>query len=200
MRIKICGLFREEDICYANEARPDYIGFVFAQSRRRVTQTQAARLREGLDAGISPVGVFQNAPIEAIAGLYRARVIELAQLHGAEDRAYIQGLRAACEIPIIKAVLPRKPGDLEAAEALGADFLLLDGGRGGGLAFDWSLIDRPKTPFFLAGGIGLHNIEEAIEKGPFALDLSSGAERDGVKNPELMRALVCAVRERGNER
>ena len=85
MKIKICGLFRSEDIDYVNEARPDYVGFVFAESRRQVSPEQAANLRSRLANGIVPVGVFVNAPAANIAALYRDGVISIAQLHGAED-------------------------------------------------------------------------------------------------------------------
>jgi phosphoribosylanthranilate isomerase len=106
--IKICGLFREADIDFANEAGPDFIGFVFAESRRRVSPAQAARLRSRLREGIVPVGVFVNAPAEEIAALYRDGLIGMAQLHGNEDAAYIRRLKTLsasggpAPVPVIK--------------------------------------------------------------------------------------------------
>jgi phosphoribosylanthranilate isomerase len=98
-KIKICGLFREEDIIFANEAAPDFIGFVFAESRRQVSATQAARLRSHLRPDIVPVGVFVNAPAEEIAALYRDGIIAIAQLHGTEDAAYIHRLKTLSVAP-----------------------------------------------------------------------------------------------------
>ncbi|MDR2052312.1 MAG: phosphoribosylanthranilate isomerase [Treponema sp.] len=106
-KIKICGLFREADVEFANEAGPDFIGFVFAESRRRVSPAAAARLRSRLREGIVPVGVFVNAPPEEIAALYRDGLIAAAQLHGGEDAAYIRRLKtlsaaAGPPVPVIK--------------------------------------------------------------------------------------------------
>ena len=102
MKIKICGLFRSEDIDYVNEACPDYAGFVFAESRRKVSPEKAEGLRQKLKPGITPVGVFVNAPIAEIAALYRNGIIEIAQLHGAENEEYIKRLKEECNIPVIK--------------------------------------------------------------------------------------------------
>ncbi len=96
MKIKICGVSREEDIEYINEACPDYTGFVFAESRRKVTPAQAAKLRRRLAEGIAAVGVFVNAQIDKITGLYRDGIISLVQLHGTEDDAYIARLKEVC--------------------------------------------------------------------------------------------------------
>ncbi len=105
MRIKICGLFREQDIEYVNEARPDYSGFVFAKSRRQVSAGQARKLRSRLADGIVSVGVFVNSPVEEIAGLYRGGVISIAQLHGDEDEEYIARLKeAGGGVPVIKVI------------------------------------------------------------------------------------------------
>jgi phosphoribosylanthranilate isomerase len=196
MKIKICGLTRAADIAHANSAAPDYIGFVFAESRRRVSYETAARLRAGLSVGVTPVGVFQNAPMQDIAALYRGGVIALAQLHGDEDADYISALKRLCAVPVIKAVTVRAPADAARFEASEADFLLLDSGGGTGRAFDWRLIGEREKPFFLAGGIGLGNIDGALDRRPYAVDISSGAETEGVKDGEKMAALVRRVRER----
>jgi phosphoribosylanthranilate isomerase len=196
-KIKICGLFREEDIEYANEARPDYIGFVFAESRRQVSPALAARLRRRLDNGIVPVGVFVNAPLSDITALYREGLFDLVQLHGDEDPAYIERLRDATAgdkrgtSPIIKAV---RAGDLRGED--GADYYLFDSGPGGtGKSFDWKLINEaPPRPWFLAGGIGLSNIKAALGRGPFGIDVSSGAETNGVKDRGKMMELTNMVR------
>jgi phosphoribosylanthranilate isomerase len=145
-KIKICGLFREADIEFANEAEPDFIGFVFAESRRRVSPGQAARLRSRLREGIIPVGVFVNAPAEEIAALYRDGLIAMAQLHGKEDAAYIRRLKTLSaaggqsSIPVIKALRITGPIEAAALENPAADYLLLDSGSGSGQPFDWALL------------------------------------------------------------
>jgi len=232
MKIKICGIFRDEDIEYINEARPDYSGFVFARSRREVSPAQAARLRQRLADGITAVGVFVDAPVEDIAALYRDGVISIAQLHGTENEAYItrlkeksaQGTGGFAPIPVIKAV---RVGELEqAARAqavfetggilpsilasiipLNADYYLIDSGAGSGKTFNWNILnpggffasrlDSSRKPWFLAGGITLDNIEEAMALKPFCVDISGGAETGGVKDREKIIQLTAMVR-KGN--
>jgi phosphoribosylanthranilate isomerase len=221
VKIKICGLFREEDVGFANEAGPDYVGFVFAESRRQVSAALAARLRGRLDSGIVPVGVFVNAPVEAIAALYRDGVIAMAQLHGDEDGGYIAALKELTpDIPVIKAVRAERVtagitgahsnGSRDTGEGRGGiflspaglvDYLLLDSGAGGtGTAFDWKRLAAAPAwwpPWFLAGGIGPHNIEEAVRLKPYGIDVSSGAESGGFKDRDKMIYLVHNVKEKG---
>jgi phosphoribosylanthranilate isomerase len=218
VKIKICGLFRDEDIAYANEARPDYIGFVFAQSRRNISPVRAARLRRRLLDDIVSVGVFVNTPIGDIAALYHDGVISAAQLHGDEDDAYIVRLREAAgdeqkPILIIKTI---KSAQLESGKTISSnsDYYLFDSGAGGGKTFNWDILnsqcrpphtgeqesprrrarDSPGKPWFLAGGIDLGNIEKAIALKPFALDISSGAETDGIKDRKKIIQLTTIVR------
>ncbi|MCL2107085.1 MAG: phosphoribosylanthranilate isomerase [Oscillospiraceae bacterium] len=185
IKIKICGLSRPEDMEAANEAMPDYIGFVFAESRRRVTFAQAERLRARLRREITPVGVFVGAKPEDILALYHAGVIELAQLHGGESEEEI----ARLPMPVIKAVLPHE------SRETGARFLLLDSGAGSGRPFDWSRIGHMEKPWFLAGGISPANIHKALECRPYAIDLSSGAETNGVKDRDKMIYFTRKVRD-----
>jgi len=184
MKLKICGLSREEDIDAANEAMPDYIGFVFAESKRRISPAWAMHLRARLREGIVPVGVFVNAPADDIIALYDAGVIEIAQLHGGEGEDYI----ARLPMPAIKAV------KVHESRRTRADYLLLDSGAGSGKAFDWAQIGQIDRPWFLAGGISLENISKALEFRPYAIDVSSGAETDGLKDRAKIIALSEKVR------
>ncbi len=178
-KIKICGLSRVEDIEAVNRALPDYIGFVFAPSRRRVDADRAAMLKGKLDARIKTVGVFVNEGIDNVGEIYRKGIIDLIQLHGDECGAYIRRLRESCGCPVIKAVgiggkLPVMPD--------GADYLLFDTlstQRGGtGKAFDWNVLKEYRgRPYFLTGGLSADNIAGAIRLlRPFCADVSSGAE------------------------
>ena len=197
-KIKLCGLTRRRDIEAANRLAPEYVGFVFApKSRRYVAPERAAELKGLLSPGVAAVGVFVNEPPENVAALLRRGVIDLAQLHGSEDGDYIARLRALTDKPIIQAFRVRGARDAAAAEASAADHILLDSGAGSGAAFDWGLLDGLGRPYFLAGGLDPGNVAAAVERlSPYAVDVSSGIETDGVKDAEKMEAFVCAVRRR----
>lgn len=199
MKIKICGLTRPEDIAAVNEARPDYIGFVFAKSKRQVDERQAADLKKSLDPGILTVGVFVDAPLEQIESLCRKGLLDAAQLHGNEDAAYMKALRARIRQPVLKALRVESAAQILEAQAFPCDWLLLDaappgGYGGGGQPFDWTLIPRGIKPFFLAGGLTPETIHAAAACGPCCLDISSGVETGGVKDPVKIAAAVAAAR------
>ncbi len=195
-KIKLCGLSRQEDIDYVNQLLPEYIGFVFYEkSRRNVTFETAKALKMRLDPRIKAVGVFVDADISFIKKLIEAGTIDLVQLHGSEDEAYIASLRKATEVPVIKAFKVESADDIARASASSADYVLLDSGMGSGRPFDWTMIAGMRRVFFLAGGISADNAGEAIKRcHPFALDVSSMIETDGVKDFEKMKAFAVAVR------
>ncbi len=195
-KIKLCGLFRTEDITYVNRLLPEYIGFVFYEkSRRNVTFETAKALKANLDPRIKAVGVFVDADISFIKRLIEAGTIDLVQLHGNEDEAYIASLRKATAVPVIKAFKVESADDIARANASSADYVLLDSGMGSGRPFDWTMIAGMRRGFFLAGGISADNVAEAIARcHPFALDVSSMIETDGAKDPAKMKAFVTAVR------
>ena len=195
-KIKLCGMRRAADIQAANRLKPDYIGFVFAaKSKRCVTPEQAAGLKAILDPDISAVGVFVNETPEAVAELLNSGVIDIAQLHGSEDEAYLTELRKLSDKPLIKAFRIRTREDLDAAEKSPADFVLLDAGAGDGKTFDWDLLENFSRPCFLAGGLDPENVREAIERCcPYAVDVSSGIETGGFKDEAKMQAFVNNVR------
>lgn len=196
VRIKICGLSREEDIEYANQVMPDYIGFVFWEhSRRYVSHERAAMLRRSLKSEIQAVGVFVDAPPEEIVSLLREGVIDMAQLHGEETEEEIQYLQAVTGRPVMKAVKVRSRRDVEAWLDSSAEYLLFDSGMGSGIAFDWGLLADVPRDFFLAGGLKPETLEQAVDTvRPFAVDLSSGVETGGFKDLGKMRRAVTAVR------
>lgn len=195
-KIKLCGLSRPCDIAYANELMPDYIGFVFApNSRRYVSPEKAFRLRRQLSPQIAAVGVFVKETPETVAALLADGTIDIAQLHGGESTDYIRRLRTLTGKPLIQAFRIDTPEDIFAAEQSPADFILLDSGSGGtGTSFDWELARSLQRPYFLAGGLGISNVADAIGTlHPYAVDVSSGIETDGCKDRQKMNAFVHAV-------
>lgn len=194
-RIKICGLSRPCDIDAVNELKPQYIGFVFAsESRRYITPEKAAELKRMLDPGIKAVGVFVNEKPEMIADFLGNGMIDMAQLHGGEDEGYIRKLRQLTHKPVIKAFRIQTAGDIVDSQNSTADYVLLDSGAGTGTVFDWKLIQNIKRPYFLAGGLTPYNVQNAVKQlKPYAVDVSSGIETDGVKEKEKMAAFISAV-------
>lgn len=218
VKIKICGLTREEDIAYVNEALPDYVGFVIdvPNSIRNTTPDQVRLLCRELAPSIIPVGVFRNAPVELVAELVLDDTLRVVQLHGDEDENYIRELRRKIgkerrhdfeyeaapktagngygEPVIIKAF---NEMTLEDAKSSSADLILLDHAKGGtGETFDWELAKEIQRPFFLAGGIGPDNIKEAVRQvQPWGVDMSSKVETDGKKDREKILQAVRMVRE-----
>lgn len=200
MKIKLCGMFRDCDIDYANEAKPDYVGFIlgFPKSHRNIDAETARRLRFRLDTGIKAVGVFVNSPETTCAEYANCGIIDVIQLHGDEDADFIRRLRELTSAPIIKAAKIRTPEDIGRVQALGADYVLLDNGTGTGEMFDHSLLDGAeiRQPFFLAGGLTPENLRQAAESvRPYCVDLSSGVETDRLKDREKMLEAVRVIRE-----
>ncbi len=200
------------DIEYANRVKPDFVGFIFANTRRKISAAQAKQFREALDAEIPAVGVFVNEDISVITSLVQNGCIDLIQLHGEEDADYIRRLREVCDVPVIKAVKVQTVEQIRQAAALPVDYLLLDTYRKGvlggtGEAFDWELLREAKIvagdtaegelfgkPYFLAGGLHAGNLREAAALGSYGLDVSSGIETDGSKDFTKMVEVMELVR------
>ena len=195
-RIKMCGLRRPEDIEAAGELLPEYIGFVFFPGSKRYVAPETARaLKAGLNPGIQAVGVFVDEKPETVAKLLSDGTIDMAQLHGSEDEAYLADLRKRTDKPLIRAFRVRGAEDALRAQASSADEILLDAGAGDGKTFDWSWLRQVKRPYFLAGGLTPENAGRAVrELNPYAVDVSSGIETGGFKDIVKMRAFVRAVR------
>ncbi len=202
MQIKICGMRRQEDISYINEYLPDYAGFILTDGFRRSVGSEAFyKLKSCLDKKIKTVGVFVNEPIESIIENHYNEELDVIQLHGNEDESYIQGLRKIFQGEIWKAVRAKQSADIENADKLSCDRLLIDsyvkGQAGGtGKTADTEVIlgaDFSK-PYMLAGGISAENAVEMLnllaEKKPCGIDLSSSVETNGVKDKEKIRQIT----------
>lgn len=200
IRIKICGLRREEDVLGVNSFDINDAGFVFAKSPRQVSEEWAAELRGKLRPDIDAVGVFVNEAPEKIIRLVKNGVIQKVQLHGDEDRAYIQSLKQNIDCPIVKAVRVRDEDSVQRAEGLGADLLLLDtyvkNVRGGsGQTFDLKHVPELDIPWYMAGGLTPENVADRLkERKPYGVDVSSGVETDGYKDIKKIEKFTAMVR------
>ena len=196
-KIKICGLSRLQDIEAVNQALPDYIGFVFAKSRRQVDAETAKVLKAALSPEIKAVGVFVNNSVDEIVALAGNGTIDLIQLHGDEDEKMIAELKKAVQLPIIKAMRVRDASDIKKTDADYRLFDTFDASQygGSGACFNWELIAAVKEDFFLAGGLKSDNIEAAINRvNPFGVDISSGVETNGKKDRHKIIQIVEKIR------
>ena len=204
MRIKMCGLRRPDEIIYANECLPDYIGFVFAESRRKVSGGEAKKLGEQLDPLVKKVGVFVNEPLRSLISISEEAGLDIIQLHGDEDDEYIREVRHKTGKEIWKAVRVRTAKDIQAAQELPTDKLLLDsfseesyGGTGKGM--DFAVLDQAeiRKPYFIAGGLTVDNLPVILRNTePYGIDISSGIETGGVKDREKMRKVIQLCKRR----
>ncbi len=199
-KIKICGLSRLEDIQAVNEYLPDYVGFVFASSKRQVSVAKAQDLKNHLSEKIAAVGVFVNEELCRIKEIYDRGIIDLVQLHGDESAEYMDNLKKLIDAPLIKAIRIEGRQSLAAVEDCAADFILVDSSYGSayggsGHTFDWSLLPSPLGKrFFLAGGINLDNVNQAVALSAYCLDVSSGVETNGFKDPAKISNIIEQVR------
>lgn len=208
-KVKMCGISKVETIPAIIDAKPDYMGLVFAPSKRQVTVDQAKTLVEELhkqyavrynSKTIKTVGVFVNETIENLLKIAEEVKLDVIQLHGDEDESFIQILKEQSNVEVWKAVQVRSAADAEKWIDSSADMLLFDAyhkdERGGtGEVFDWSSLDEFERPFMLAGGIDSTNVARAIRTvRPYGLDISSGIETEGVKDNEKMKAFTNTVR------
>ena len=198
-KIKICGLKRLKDIEIVNKYKPDFIGFVFADSKRKVDYNLACEMKKNLDSSIIAVGVFVDADIDEILRLFNDDIIEIAQLHGLENEDYIKCLKDKTnnELIIINAIEISDNVDLSKYDDSLADYLLFDSGKGSGKTFDWRFISKDlNKKFFLAGGLNQDNISQAIKEfNPYAIDLSSGVETNGFKDENKIKKVMGALDE-----
>ena len=219
-KIKMCGISKVETIPAVVEAQPDYMGLVFAPSKRQVTVDQAKILvselhkqyanrynrdviqwsNDVVQEFIKTVGIFVNETLENLVTIATEVNLDAVQLHGDEDEAFIQTLKERTNVEVWKAVQIRSAADAEAWIDSSADMLLFDAyhkdERGGtGEVFDWSCLDEFERPFMLAGGIDSTNVARAIRTvRPYGIDISSGIETEGVKDDEKIKAFTNIVR------
>jgi len=196
-KIKFCGLRREEDVRLAASLDADFMGFILTDRFKRfIAPEEVARLKEFVPSKTKTVGVFVDEPIDYIISTAKTAKLDMIQLHGSEDDAYIVEIKGKTGLPVIKMIKPLSEDDIITARECKADLILLDSGAGGtGKVFDWSLAERLGRDYILAGGLTPDNAAEAVERlKPFAVDVSSGVETEGIKDFSKMKAFAAEVR------
>jgi len=211
-KVKMCGISKVETIPAVVEAKPDYMGLVFAPSKRQVTVEQAKILIEELHKQcinhydtkvVKTVGVFVNETVDNLVTIANEANLDAVQLHGDEDETFIQSLKERTNVEVWKAIQIRTAADTEKWIDSSVDMLLFDAyhkdERGGtGEVFDWSSLDAFERPFMLAGGIDSTNVARAIRTvRPYGIDISSGIETNGVKDDEKITAFTKIVKSIG---
>lgn len=199
VKVKICGLRRKEDIEYANELKPDYVGFVFAKSKRQIEVEQALDLISLLDKEIKTVGVFVNEPVENALKIAQTLNLDVLQFHGDETQDYIDNFK---NFTVWKAIRIKDKEDLEKTKEFRVNSFVFDtltkneyGGTG--KTFNWEVLKgfELNVPIILAGGLNENNVEEAIRiVNPYAVDVSSGVETEGYKDFKKLKSFIEKVR------
>ena len=186
-KVKICGLSTVEAVETAVLAGADYIGFVFAESKRQVSLEQAHELAKLVTGKTKIVGVFVSPSLEELEQAIAQVPLDIVQIHGMFDEVLIPKI----SVPVIRAI---QLSDQEAKVTSPADYLLFDAPvAGSGQTFDWDLLKDQKIQqdFFIAGGLTVDNVRQARETfQPYALDVSSGVETDGHKDIEKIKAFI----------
>lgn len=186
-KVKICGLSTVEAVETAVLAGADYIGFVFAESKRQVSLEQAQELAKRVTGKTKIVGVFVSPSLEDLEEAIGQVPLDMVQIHGTFDEVLIPLI----SVPVIRAI---QLSDQEAQVSSQADYLLFDAPvAGSGQTFDWDLLKDQKIQqdFFIAGGLTVDNVHQARETfQPYALDVSSGVETDGRKDIEKIKAFI----------
>ena len=219
--VKICGIRQAEHAAIAAEAGADYVGLVFVPGQRRRVSLETAQAIGAATATRGAgaprlVGLFADQPLEEVAATVTAAGLDLAQLCGQESLEYCNRLQDDAGVGIIKVFhvtgdaaedsqeteTPDWASDVETFRAAGHLITLdrmVDGLQGGtGQTFDWSVAERlarQGQDFILAGGLTPANVARAVSTvRPWGVDVSSGVETDGVKDPEKIRAFVRNAR------
>lgn len=209
-KVKICGLKTLADVAKVNQYLPDYVGFVFANTKRFVTDEQAFEMKQALDGRIKAVGVFVDEPLAHVVRLCERGIIDIAQLHGSESEDYIRELKQKTDTCVIKATRVQTPEQVSQVMSDEADYMLFDtykkGELGGtGVRFPLEILEkslqdikaqgRAVKPFFLAGGLNCENVAEVIGRTEcFAVDVSTGVETDGVKDGAKIKQFIENVK------
>lgn len=194
VKVKVCGITRVEHAEAAVEAGADAIGFIFAESKRKITVETAKQISRAVPHSVKKVGVFVDSTLEEIERTAEEAGLDLVQLHGTETPEFLKSL----SVPCFKALSIKEETDLNGIDSYPGSCILLDSGHGGsrggnGTSFDWSYLknDSREKRIILAGGINTDNVEKAIrEVDPYMIDVSSGVETNGIKDIEKIKEFI----------
>jgi phosphoribosylanthranilate isomerase len=198
-KVKVCGIQQLEAAKWAVEAGADAVGFIFADSRRKITLEKAAAISDSLPDGILRIGVFVNASKEELQAAVKKVNLDYVQLHGDESPVFCRNL----SIPYIKAVSIKEKSDVDILPDFGGEMVLVDSGKGpyrggNGTSFNWDYLKGYQSrdnKLILAGGLKKENVREAIQKvRPYMVDVSSGVESGGIKDKKKIMEFINEVR------
>ncbi|MBP2031801.1 phosphoribosylanthranilate isomerase [Clostridium algifaecis] len=194
-KVKICGLTRKEDIEYVNKYSPDYAGFVFSKSRRRIDLNKGKELTSKLKPCIKKVGIFVNESLDFVENVSKSLKLDVIQFHGEEDKNYIDNFS---DYTVWKAIKVKTKEDILNLNYEYVDGILLDSKiAGSGKTFDWKIASNLvlKCQLILAGGLNIDNVEDGILKfKPYVVDVSSGVESFGLKDENKIKSFIEKVR------
>lgn len=210
IKIKICGLKTIDDVLAVNKYLPEYVGFVFANTKRFVTDEQALNMKKALDKNIKTVGVFVNEPVEHVIALCENKILDAVQLHGDEDENYIRTVKQKTGKTVIKALKVQRKEQVLQGVSKAADYMLYDtykkgvlGGTGERFPLEilqecittWQQDNMEIKPFFLAGGLDADNVSRILNSiSCYCVDVSSGVETDGKKDETKIKEFIEQVR------
>ncbi|WP_291634491.1 phosphoribosylanthranilate isomerase [Clostridium sp.] len=194
-KIKICGIRRLIDIEYINELKPDYIGFVFAKSKRQVDKEHAFNLIKNLRSDIKTVGVFVDEDPSTVIDIAEKLKLQVLQFHGHENQEYINRFKG---FEIWKALKINSLQSISEISNYTCNRFLLDNSTSGsGKSFKWDLVEKniEDSSIMLAGGLTSKNVQQGImQLKPYGVDVSSGVETQGFKDFALMKEFIKKVR------
>lgn len=206
MKVKICGIKTVEEAQLVAAEKPDFIGMVLAPSKRQINLEMAKTITESLQGtGIKTVGVVVNPTKEEADAALNEAGLDFIQFHGDEDKNFVEQYHGRA----IKAFPSNSELSYKERFNFDAEYILIDSPRekyygGSGITFNWSelpLADIDKSKLALAGGLNPENVAEAVNiAGPALIDVSSGVETDGHKDPEKIAAFIKIIRGGQNDR
>ena len=197
-KVKVCGIRRQVEAEWALEAGADAIGFVFADSKRKVDVEKAAEISKAVSPDLLKIGVFVNETKERMEEIFHLVQLDYVQLHGDESVEFCETLN----LPFIKAISVKERKDIDGIEEFPGEMILLDSGKGphrggNGTTFNWDYAHSINIPqhLILAGGLNPDNVREAIIKvRPYMVDVSSGVETEGEKDRLKIESFIKEVK------
>ncbi len=195
-RLKICGITNATDAIMVSNLGADAIGFVFAESKRKITPERAREIIRTLPPFITTVGIFMDAELTDVNNITEYSSLDVVQLHGDENPEYC----AKMNRKVIKGILvtenDTKESLIKKMNAYSASAFILDPGRGSGKIFNWDIARGIEKPLIIAGGLTPENVGQVIrDLNPYGVDVSSGVEKNyGEKDEKKVKKFIEEVR------